>query len=46
MISGEIGEGAMITVDAADGELAVRWTDADGEPADEPDHADRTTVAA
>ncbi|MEA2224890.1 MAG: ATP-dependent Clp protease ATP-binding subunit ClpB [Solirubrobacteraceae bacterium] len=46
LISGEIGEGAVITVDAEDGELAVRWTDADGEPADEPDHADRTTVAA
>jgi ATP-dependent Clp protease ATP-binding subunit ClpB len=46
LISGEIGEGAAITVDAEDGELVVRWTDADGEPDDEPDHADRTTVAA
>jgi ATP-dependent Clp protease ATP-binding subunit ClpB len=46
LISGGIGEGAAITVDAEDGELVVRWTDADGEPDDEPDHADRTTVAA
>jgi ATP-dependent Clp protease ATP-binding subunit ClpB len=46
LISGEIGEGAVITVDAEDGELVVRWSDADGEPDDEPDHADRATVAA
>jgi ATP-dependent Clp protease ATP-binding subunit ClpB len=42
LISGEIGEGTAITVDVEDGELVVRWQDAEGEP----DHADRTTVVA
>ena len=42
LISGEIGEGTAITVDAEDGELVVRWQDAEGEP----DDAARTTVVA
>ncbi len=46
LISGEIREGSAITVDAEHGELVVRWTDADGEPDDEPDRAERATVAA
>ena len=45
-ISGEIGEGAAITVEAEDGELVVRSGDVEGERADGQDHAARTTVPA
>jgi ATP-dependent Clp protease ATP-binding subunit ClpB len=46
LISGEISEGARITVDAEDEELIVRWTEPEGEPPGERDAAARTTVAA
>jgi ATP-dependent Clp protease ATP-binding subunit ClpB len=41
LLSGEIGEGEVITIDAEDDELVVRWGAAEGRP-----DADRRTVAA
>jgi ATP-dependent Clp protease ATP-binding subunit ClpB len=41
LLSGEIGEGEVITIDAEDDQLVVRWGAAEGRP-----DADRRTVAA
>ncbi|MCW3020395.1 MAG: ATP-dependent Clp protease, partial [Solirubrobacterales bacterium] len=48
LISGEIGDGAVITVDAQDDQLVVRWTQPDGERTDgaESHESDRTAVPA
>jgi ATP-dependent Clp protease ATP-binding subunit ClpB len=46
LISGEIGEGAAIRVDAEDGELIVRWMAADDERDDERGNANRATAVA
>ncbi|HEV7529072.1 MAG TPA: ATP-dependent chaperone ClpB [Solirubrobacteraceae bacterium] len=47
LISGEIGEGSSIVVDAHDDELTVRWINGEAEPARErQEPAEPTTVAA
>ena len=48
LISGEIRDGAVITVDAQDDQLVVRWTQPDGEAADgvESPESDRAAVPA